>query len=245
MIKTLRTVFPILVIAGFAIAVFMDNRPIARAPVTITPDWATIALWPGLESPTATAEPDAARETTILVFDDSGSMSDEINDAKAAVLGLAARLPETTHLGAVALNKGVLIEPMPAKEAVIELEQALQRVYADGSTPLTEAVAAAYEMIRQAAADQRGFGNYRIIVTTDGAANDEDTLLAEVTNILSNSPVQIATIGLGIGRGHPLNLEDETQYIAIDSVAEMAGALETVSAEQTTFDPITQFEETN
>ncbi len=222
---------------------FTDAQP--TVDVDLTPEWDAVAAWPGLEADAAAADPEPGRTTIVLVFDDSGSMSASINDAKEAAIAFAARLPETTHFGAVALNAGVLVNPMPVEDALPQLTASLDGLFADGGTPLTGALSLAHDMLRVEAANQRGFGTYQILVTTDGQADDSGRLVDEVVSILKTSPVTIATIGIGIGAGHPLNLGGETRYATITNVADLAAALEDVAAEQTQFDPITAFEEQN
>lgn len=237
----------ILVFIGLVGFSLFDNWVIDDAPpevaADLTPEWEAVAAWPGLEADVAAADPAPDRSTTVLVFDDSGSMSSEIVQAKQAALDFVAKLPPETYFGAIGLNSGVLVQPMPVDEALPALRASLRGVQADGGTPLTGALRAAHEMLRLEAANQRGFGTYQILVTTDGAANDPGLLIDEVVTILRTSPITISTIGLGIGEGHPLNLGGETRYVAIANVADLAGALQDVAAEQTVFDPITAFEE--
>lgn len=228
-------------IAWEEIAGSLDGTP--QVTADLTPSWEAVAAWPGVEADTAAADPEPDRATTVLVFDDSGSMSARIEAAKAAALDFAGKLPETTYFGAIGINSGVLVEPMPVAEALPVLAEALAALRADGGTPLTSAVRAAHDMLRVEAAQQRGFGTYQILVTTDGEADDPGRLSEEVVGILTSSPVSIATIGIGIGSGHPLNLGGETRYVAIADVADLATALEEVAAEQTRFDPITAFDE--
>lgn len=238
----------VVVLTVFAIAIWddlMQGDTPAQVKIDLTPQWDAVAAWPGVEADAAAADPEPDRATTVLVFDDSGSMSDQIEAAKRAALDFAAKLPETTHFGAIGLNTGVLVEPMPVREALPVLQNVLARVPADGGTPLTNALRGAHEMLRAEAANQRGFGTYQILVTTDGAADDARALTNEVVAILTSSPVNISTIGIGIGDGHPLNLGGETRYVAIADVADLATALQDVAAEQTSFDPITAFEERN
>ena len=232
----------------FAIAIWddlMQGEVTPQLQADLSPRWDAVAAWPGVEADSAAADPEPDRTTTVLVFDDSGSMSDQIEAAKVAALEFAAKLPATTYLGAIGINSGVLVEPMPVREALPVLQSVLATVRADGGTPLTRAMRAAHDMLRNEAANQRGFGTYQILVTTDGAADDTGALTDEVVAILTASPVNISTIGIGIGDGHPLNLGGETRYVAIADVADLASALQEVAAEQTSFDPITAFEEGN
>ncbi|MEM9409028.1 MAG: vWA domain-containing protein [Acidobacteriota bacterium] len=171
-------IFIALALTIFAVAIWDDinsgfqNNPPPEITVDLTPQWDAVAAWPGVESETASADPEPQRTTTVLVFDDSGSMADLIEDAKTAALDFASKLPPSTHFGAIGLNSGVLVEPMPVKEALPLLQASLVNLYADGGTPLTNAMRAAHEMLRMEAANQRGFGTYQILVTTDGAADD-------------------------------------------------------------------------
>ncbi|MFK7941755.1 MAG: hypothetical protein AB8B85_02395, partial [Paracoccaceae bacterium] len=80
-------------------------------------------------------------------------------------------------------------------------------------------------------------------VTTDGVAGDGDIMNAAVTRILSSTPIEIATIGLGIGEGHALNVPGYTSYVSVESVGDLADALKAAAAEQTVFQPITKFED--
>ena len=54
--------------------------------------------------------------------------------------------------------------------------------------------------------------------------------------------LQVATIGIGIGRRHVLNAEGHTSYVAVDDVGKLAQALQAAVAENASFDPITAFE---
>ena len=105
-----------------------------------------------------------------------------------------------------------------------------------------ESLSAARDLLSEEAARSRSFGTYRIIVTTDGAADDPDLLVREVIETVNKTPVQVATIGIGIGRRHVLNAEGHTSYVAVDDVGKLAQALQAAVAENASFDPITAFE---
>ncbi len=210
-------------------------------------DWAAIDAWPpaaedGIDTQ---AEPDPERVTTVIVLDDSGSMGSDMEAAKDAVLTAVEQLPDSGRISVLGLNSGMILEPSDVIDARLALPGALINVQPNGNTPLGSTLGEAYLLISREAAQQRGFGTYRIIVTTDGKASDEDILLQNTAHILKNSPVQVSTIGLGIGAGHPLNLPGLTTYAAIDNVAGLADALKAVAAEQTSFQPITDFTEVN
>ena len=239
-----------LVLAGgvvlWAMGDFGSSGPVNpdELPITVSTDWRAVADWPGFEAEGA-SEPDPERLTTVIVFDDSGSMENEIEDAKTAVRQAIGSLPASGRVAVLGLNSGVILGSMPVAAAQQAIDRAITPVQADGGTPLGVRLGDAFRMLEAEAASQRGFGTYRVIVTTDGAASDEDVLRDTVVQVLSTSPVEIATIGLGIGEGHPLNLPGLTSYVAVDSVDRLADALQAAAAEQTVFEPITAFEGSN
>lgn len=206
-------------------------------------DWDAIAIWPGDIPENAEPEPDPHRATTIIILDDSGSMGDGIQAAKAAVITNVQSLKESDYVGVYALNAGEILPIMTSEDASSQISRAIKYIRSDGNTPLGASLATAYQLIRDEAGYQRGFGTYRIVVTTDGAASDEEYLEKMMIDILTSSPVELATIGLGIGPGHILNLPGITTYVSIDNVEDLSAALAQVSAEQTDFQPITDFEE--
>lgn len=241
----------ILIAVCAIVLILAEKGPVAGVEVpgisppsaeTLAPNWEKIAQWPGEEAE-GTHAPDPDRLTTVIVLDDSGSMSAEMADAKQAVLAAAQQLPEDGRLAVLALNSGMVLRPMSVPDAQSALGEALAQVSADGSTPLGARTLEATRILSAEAAMQRGFGTYRLVITTDGQASDEDALRDAIVEILSSTPIEVATIGLGIGEGHLLNMPGQVRYVSIASVDELAAALSDATAEQTSFDPITQFSE--
>lgn len=205
------------------------------------PNWSAIARWPGREAD-GSAAPDPNRLTTVIVLDDSGSMGADLEAAKQAVLAAVNQLPQDGKVAVLALNKGLVLEPTEVSAATRTLPAALAPLIPDGNTPLGSSLFQAYELLGDEAAQQRGFGSYRALITTDGQASDGDLLEVAITEILSQSPVELATIGIGIGEGHPLNMPGFTEYVSVNSVDGLADALVKATAEQTSFEPITNFQ---
>jgi len=208
-------------------------------------DWDAIASWPGEIADDAEAEPNPKMVTTVLVLDDSGSMGSDIHAAKTAVIDTINGLPSPAKVAVIGLNSGEILPTTDILDAKARISAALETVTANGGTPLGGSMKQAYALLTEEASRQRGFGVYRIIVTTDGKAGDEGTLRKNTAYILRNTPIQISTIGLGIGTGHPLNLPGRTTYAAIDNVSDLAAALKAVSAEQASFEPMSNFQAVN
>ncbi|MEO0911686.1 MAG: VWA domain-containing protein [Pseudomonadota bacterium] len=251
-LKKGAAVVPLAIFAAVAVSViFLSDGPpppqqearvSAPSAESLAPDWPRIAEWPVLDvEPLSMPDPNLL--TTVILLDDSGSMSAEMADAKAAVLSAAEQLPKGGKLAVLALNAGNVLEPTPVADAQALLPDALRNVIADGNTPLGARMLDAYRVLSEEAALQRGFGTYRLVITTDGQASDAGALREAMVQILSGSPIEVATIGLGIGEGHPLNMPGQTRYVSVDTVAEFATALSAATAEQTSFDPITSFSE--
>lgn len=211
----------------------------------LSPDWSAIAAWPPESSDTSLvqANPDPAQVTTLILLDDSGSMGGRMSAAKDAVTEAVAQFAPDTRVGVVALNAGLVLPVTEAREAARVLPERLRPIEADGTTPLGARLAEAANILTEEARRRRGFGTFRILVTTDGDASDGNVMNAAVTQILSATPIELATIGVGIGEGHALNVPGYTNYVSVTSVDDLAGALQAAAAEQTVFQPITKFED--
>lgn len=218
---------------------------LSRAPqideARLAPNWSAIASWPGTEAESSAA-PNPNRLTTVIVLDDSGSMGGAMEDAKEAVLIAVNQLPDDGTVAVLALNAGLVLPPTNVAEARTALPNALSPVSPNGGTPLGSSLLQAMTLLEEEAAQQRGFGTYRALITTDGQAGDEDLLEQAIEQILSSSPVEVATIGIGIGEGHPLNMPGHVRYVSVAGVDGLAAALTEAAAEQTSFEPITAFE---
>jgi len=209
-------------------------------------DWAAIAAWPELiEVPDVESLPDPDRIFTMIVLDDSGSMGDDLEQAKTAVIEAVRMMDRQDRVGVLALNAGLVLPIATVEDVIPRLESTLRPVYSTGSTPLGPALSAARDFLSEEAARSRSFGTYRIIVTTDGAADDPDRLIREVIETVNTTPIQVATIGIGIGARHVLNAAGQTSYVAVDDVGKLSEALQAAVAENADFSPITAFAEGN
>lgn len=220
-----------------------DYKPINRDG--LTPNWSAIAEWPPTSEETSTplAKLDPWQVTTLIVLDDSGSMKSQIAGAKSALVDAVRRFDPDSRVGVIALNAGPVADVAFARDAAAALPAQLDTVQADGGTPLGARLIDAANILAGEAGSRRGFGVFRILVATDGAASDSAKLNAAVTRILSNTPIELATIGIGIGEGHALNVPGFTSYVSVASVDGLAQALSAAAAEQTTFKPISEFTE--
>ncbi|MEM1429942.1 MAG: vWA domain-containing protein [Pseudomonadota bacterium] len=229
----------IIVLVIFAIIFSEEDVQFSAEPVE--PDWAAIAAWPGIDAEDVDARPDPGRAYTAIILDDSGSMGSDIVPAREAVIASLDAMGTEDRVAVIALNAGVILPFTRVYDAQATLPALLEPVISEGGTPLTGALAAARTGLAQEAAVAGGFGTYRILVTTDGAADDAMALQAEVEEIARVTPIQIATIGVGISGNHILRRNDLAAFVGIDDVAQLAAALRDAIAEEQTFSAITSF----
>ena len=234
-----------LFIAGLVIAVIVSLAviPAIDAPRTepVAPDWDAISAWPAQESAVVDAQPDPNRTYTAIVLDDSGSMGADIEPAKAAVLAAIDAMNDDDAVAVIALNRGLILPFMSAADAQQTLPSPLSRVFSDGSTPLTRAIRLARENLAGEAARVGGFGTFRILVTTDGVADDGEALQREIEDLARNTPVQLATIGVGIRDSHVLARPDLAAFVTVSDITGLAAALQTAIAEEQSFNAVTAF----
>ena len=212
-------------------------------PEEVMPNWSSIAAWPNVETPTVEATPDPNRRITAIVLDDSGSMGADIVPAKAAVLEALNAMADHDRVAVVALNHGIVLPFTQVGDAKAALPDALAEIKSDGSTPLTQAVTIARSLLEDEAAAARSFGTYRMIVTTDGQADDGKALEAVVADMAAATPIQLATIGIDIRGRHVLRREDLGSFVDVSNIAALRGALEAAVAENSDFAAITEFAE--
>ncbi|MBF0233073.1 MAG: VWA domain-containing protein [Desulfamplus sp.] len=182
----------------------------------------------------------------LLIFDGSGSMAElecgagrrKIEVAKEAVTEWAKTVPENANLGLVAFYHKMWAELdlMPAIDQKDLFSQQIENLWASASTPLTEALERAYEKLTLTGRKQLGYGEYTIVVVTDGIADDPKSLYEYINRILAESPVNIYTIGFCIGESHSLNQPGRTIYRSADNPDELKKGLSQILAESDSFD---------
>lgn len=181
----------------------------------------------------------------VVVFDGSGSMAEtecaegrtKSEVSKEAVLEWSEGVPQGAQVGLISFHKGGWTEiPLQRYDRNTFLK-AIQAIRPGGTTPLAAAMHKADQMLLREARKQLGYGEYSIVVVTDGIADDPRTLLETVRSILARTPVVIHTIGFCIGERHSLNQPGRTYYRTANDPAALRKGLQDVLAEADTFDP--------
>jgi Ca-activated chloride channel homolog len=203
--------------------------------------------WPPLEEGTAPAT--TGTLTTVnyyLVFDGSGSMlssqcgggTTKFDAALKAVRDFIATIPEDANVGLAAFDRRAISERVPLAGGSREaLYGALQEIRAGSNTPLRSAIKIGYDKLTDQARTQLGYGEYHLVVVTDGDPDPRDEDPSPVVReILRESPVVLHTVGFCIDDDHVLNQRDRTNYAAATNPEQLRQSLQAVLAEAPVFD---------
>ncbi len=204
------------------------------------------AVWPFTagEEPAADLADNLLTRNYFLIFDGSGSMRDskcsgarqKIEVAREVVSQWSEGIEPEANLGLIAFHANGIISLPLTSGSRDNFIDTVSKIQAGGSTPLAEAVNYAYEASTKQAKRQLGYGEYTIVVVTDGIADDAYKLKKVIEKILTESPVNIYSIGFCIGTSHSLNQYGRTIYKAADNPQQLRQGLQEVLAESETFD---------
>jgi hypothetical protein len=179
-----------------------------------------------------------------VVLDGSGSMREKkcsggVNKSRASKTALrkfADTVPADANLGLLAFDYAGVSERSPLgmknRKAFFA---SLEAVRADKNTPLRDAVALGLKALERQARRQLGYGEYHLVVVTDGEADEGQRPGKVVDYIVDRTPIIVHTIGFCIGKEHSLNQPGRTIYKAADNPAELGKGLQEVLAEAETF----------
>lgn len=208
----------------------------------------TRSAWPPVDD-TTPADPVAANPNAVnyyIVLDGSGSMrktqcSGDKNKIQAAVQALnefVMAIPRQHQIGMVVFDgRGTFERVALAGGNAAQVVAELARVQADGGTPLHSAISLGYEKLMRQARRQMGYGEYHLVVVTDGHPDPSSEDPTNVVNrILKESPVLLHTVGFCIGKDHVLNQPGRVFYSAADTPEQLRQGLDDVLAESPTFD---------
>lgn len=182
-----------------------------------------------------------------FIIDGSGSMNDDdcggqfdsrVDGAKWAVEEFLKGVSEDANIGLYVFDHN-------GKREVVELEvgnrfqflEAVHEIDAGGGTPLANSIEFGVDRLVEQFKKQLGYGEYRLIVVTDGEAQS----IPRAARYALRYNIPIYTIGLCMDSNHKLS-RFSVSYQAAGSSEELAKALAETVAESETFDP-TVFEE--
>jgi hypothetical protein len=185
-----------------------------------------------------------------FIFDGSGSMRDPLSSdcggdqtfarklegAKWAVAEFLKKVPEDVTLGLYVFDENHRsrsareVVPLGTNNMAAFL-QAINAIEAGGGTPLAEAIRFGAEVLARQREQQLGYGEFRLIVVTDGLADD----IPQAAEFATEKAIPIYAIGLCIKEDHPLR-QYAVSYRAADNFEDLAKALEATVAETEFYD---------
>jgi Ca-activated chloride channel homolog len=179
-----------------------------------------------------------------VVLDGSGSMSEracmgdgrKMDQAKAALEAFSKAVPRNSNLGLLVFDSRGVQERVPLG---LDNRQDFMRQVGitapSGGTPLRDAIGLARQRLEDQARRQLGYGEYNLIVVTDGEASAGQDPRLVVNDMLARSPIVVHTIGFCISANHSLNQAGRTVYKAANDRASLERGLEAALAEAPAF----------
>jgi Mg-chelatase subunit ChlD len=201
------------------------------------------AQWPPAGKADRLAK-DLTARNFYVVLDGSGSMSEracegdgrKMDQAKAALATFSKAVPRNANLGLVVFDSRGVQEHVPL--ALGNRQDFLRHVSVtapSGGTPLRDAIALARQRLEDQARRQLGYGEYTLVVVTDGEASGGQDPRPVVNDMLVRTPIVIHTIGFCISNRHSLNQPGRTVYKAANDRAALERGLEDALAEAPAF----------
>ncbi len=153
-----------------------------------------------------------AGQNVVVVLDDSGSMKERmksrktrIEAAKSAILAVLETLPESANVGVTLLNGRIDRSSWVVPLGPVDIEKsrtAIRQVRAKGGTPLGRFMKVGTDALLQMRRDDH-YGDYRLLIVTDGEANDGRLVERYLPDILSRG-ISVDVIGVDMAEDHSL-----------------------------------------
>jgi uncharacterized protein YegL len=183
----------------------------------------------------------AVDQVVVVVLDDSGSMrqrmrtdhgtQQRIEVAKEALSRVVSQLSANSQLGILMLNQNqrsnrwlIPLGPLDTKQTLNRIQQ----IRADGGTPLGASIKSAADALLEAR-QRKVYGDFRLLIVTDGEASDPDLLADFLPDVLSRG-ITIDVIGVDMSANHSLANQAHS-YRRADDAASLEKALREVFAE--------------
>lgn len=183
---------------------------------------------------------DVYHDNVVIVLDASGSMSRVMRSvgtgkmaaAKAALKEVLARVPETTRIGLLVFSSRNLrndwVYPLGPRDDA-KLTRAIDLPLPGGRTPLGEYIKKGADRLLKERAEQLGYGSYRLLIVTDGQANDQQLVDRYTPEVIARG-ITVDVIGVDMQSAHTLARKVHS-YRSADDPASLRKAVAEVFAE--------------
>ena len=168
-------------------------------------------------------------DNVVIVLDASGSMNEtlagtrmtKITAAKSALKTVLQQVPASTHIGLLVFSAKNLTDdwvyPLGPRSDE-ELLRAIERPLPRGDTPLGRYLKKGADRLLEERTKQFGYGTYRLLVVTDGEAQDRDKVDRFTPEIVARG-ITVDVIGVGMSRDHTLATKVHSYRRANDPAA--------------------------
>lgn len=168
-----------------------------------------------------------AADNVVVVLDASGSMSDgmvtkdnqrttRMDAAKRVLKSTLLNLPKDSNVGILVFPRQNWVYELGAIEPK-RLNKAIDEIYSSGGTPLGQYMKyGADALLEQRKSDP--YGSYKLLIVTDGEANDSYEVENNMNLILARGIV-VNTIGVDMAQDHQLATKSNSYANAADPQA--------------------------
>lgn len=179
---------------------------------------------------------DNTSDNIVILFDDSGSMYDQLEKstrkfeaAKIALVEVLKDVPVTTNVGLITFHSGWLYDLGPVD--LPRLTNIINSITPNsfGGTPLSKFIKIAADRLLEQRAKQLNYGSYRLLVATDGDSTDGEDYKVFAQDIMARG-ITLDVIGVGMATAHDLSTSVHNYYNA-NNPASLKSAVRKVFAE--------------
>lgn len=187
------------------------------------------------------AEGGVHTDNIVVILDASGSMKNKfrgdetkskMDAAKEALQEVLAKIPDGTNIGVLVFSgRNVTNEwvyPLGPKDTN-RLIEAINRPEPEGGTPLGRYIRIGANRLLEQREKQYNYGNYRLLIVTDGEAQDPENV-AKYTPEILNRQLRVDVIGVDMNTDHQLAQEADS-YRRADNPGELVAAVSQILAE--------------
>lgn len=187
------------------------------------------------------SDTDLHTDNIIVILDASGSMRDKfradesktkMDAAKTALKEVLAKVPEGTNIGLLVFSRNNVhdewVYPLGPKDTE-RLMAAIDRPQPGGGTPLGKYMRVGANRLLEQREKQYNYGNYRLLIVTDGEAQDQGKVEQYTPEIL-NRQIRVDVIGVDMETYHNL-AKDADSYRKADNPGELVAAVSQILAE--------------
>ena len=176
----------------------------------------------------------------VIVLDASGSMKQKMpgtnqpkmDAAKEALVEVLSNIPQSTHVGLVVFSaadiKDHWVYPLGPRNDD-QLIPAIRNINPNRGTPLGRYIKIGADRLLEERKKQFGYGTYRLLIVTDGEANDRDLVEQYTPEVLARG-LRVDVIGVAMDQDHTLATKVHT-YRRANDAATLKQAIAEVFAE--------------